>query len=206
MSKVSHSLKKSVSQFEKILGKRKSPKKRFLSIYLKHPIIFDCVSILFILAVNCLVEPHFTILKYTTDALSNILNECISSAMSLGGFILAAMAIVASMKQDVPIMNSDRALSAKDYFFNTNGYTLLMKSFTGACIIYSISFLYFSLVRAAIESLPANYLFNLTFFGLLLSVSTLFRCIWLIYTIIHLSSLPLSTPDTDIEENNESTK
>jgi hypothetical protein len=121
--------------------------------------------------------------------------------MSLGGFILAAMAILASMKQDVPAINSDKALSAKDYFFNTKGYPLLMKSFTGACIIYSCSFLYFSVIRAAAESLPTNYLFNLTFFGLLLSVSTLFRCIWLIYTIIHLSSLPPRQPDVDTDND-----
>lgn len=204
MSKANHSLRKSVTQYERILGKRKSPKEKILSTYLKQPVLIDCILILIVLLINYYIDRHVSILKYTTDSLSNILNECISSAMSLGGFILAAMAIVASMKQDVPAINSDKALSAKDYFFNTNGYTLLMRSFTGACIIYCGSFLYFSVVRAAAESLPRNYLFNLTFFGLLLSVSTLFRCIWLIYTIIHLSSLHPKEVNGEIIEKDES--
>jgi len=172
------------------LGKRKTRKQAILDFYFKRPIITDMVVIVFVLSINYFIQKRFdTVLWFTFDALSSVLNECISSSMSLGGFVLAAMAIVASIKQDVPVVKVGKARSPKEYFFNTKGYALLMKSFTGACIIYSVSFLYFSTVRSFAESFQLTTLFNLTFFGLILSLTTLIRCIWLIQAIIHITGV-----------------
>lgn len=196
MSKVNRSLKKSVTQFERILGKRKSRTEIMLTWYFKWPISIDIVLIAGLLAMSYAVEKYFKVdFGYTSDSLHNVLNECISSAMSLGGFVLAAMAIVASIKQDVPIQDQSKATSPKGYFFNTKAYSLLMSSFSGACIVYGFSFLYFSVVRAFAESMHLTTLFYATFFGLILSLTTLIRCIWLIQSIIHISSLPGKNED-----------
>lgn len=107
--------------------------------------------------------------------------------MSLGGFVLASMAILASIKDSTEKTEpGDKPKTGRQFLFNSKAYGLLIKSFSWACLVYGLAFLYFSVLRTLADSLETESLFNLTFFGLFFSLFTLLRCIYLIQAVVRI--------------------
>lgn len=74
----------------------------FLDKYLSRPILSDlCIATILLLLNYLLNQNNIQILSYDKESINDLLNELISTSMSLGGFVLAAMAIIASSK-DIP--------------------------------------------------------------------------------------------------------
>lgn len=157
-----------------------------LDRYLRHPILFDlCVTIILLLSNQKLINNNIQIVSYDKDSINDLLNELISTSMSLGGFVLAAMAIIASSKDNTTkVHNLNEAKTGKEFFFNSPAYNILINSYSWACMVYGGMFLIFSFLRISSESLSTTILFNLTFFGLLMALFTLFRCIYLIQAVV----------------------
>ena len=105
--------------------------------------------------------------------------------MSLGGFVLAAMAIIASVKEGTgKIKEKEIAETGKEFFYNSPAYPILLKSFVRACFVYGTIFLYFSVVRSTADTVEPTTLFNLVYLGLFISLFTLFRCVYLVQAAV----------------------
>lgn len=177
-------MRASRKKLERILNYRRSPQMWLLDNYLKRPILYDILMSLLLLCFNFQISKVKPIIKYNKDGLSDLLNELISTSMSLGGFVLASMAIIASMKDNTNTQRNNEATNGREFFFNSSAYNLLIKSFSWSCIFYVIIFLYFSIIRSIAEDIDCNSLFNYTYFGLLTSAFTLMRCIYLIQATV----------------------
>lgn len=157
-----------------------------LDQYLRRPILSDlCIAIILLLLNQALNNNKIQIVSYDKDSINDLLNELISTSMSLGGFVLAAMAIIASSKDNTEKVNNIKeAKTGKEFFYNSPAYNILINSYSWACTVYGGMFLVFSFLRTSSESLSTTMLFNLTYFGLLMALFTLFRCIYLIQAVV----------------------
>ncbi|MFN4256616.1 MAG: hypothetical protein ACK4Q5_16560 [Saprospiraceae bacterium] len=159
---------------------------RLLDGYLDYPVLVDVVAAVLLVALNAVLM-HFgvQIVQYELDAIKDLLNELVSSSISLGGFVLTAMAIIASMRDNTPRLEEDaEPTSGKEYFFNSPAYHQLIRAFSWACRVYGGSFLWFCILRTAAVSMDLGILFHLTYFGLFVSLFTLFRCIFLVQSVV----------------------
>lgn len=157
-----------------------------LDQYLLRPVLFDMVATVLLLSANqILINKGFQLYAYTQEAINDLLNELISSSLSLGGFVLAAMAIIASMKESTTKVDDYKdGKTGKEFFFNSPAYKPLINSYQWACILYGGVFLLFSIVRTISDSLDVKTLFLLTYLGLFISLFTLVRCIFLIQAVV----------------------
>jgi hypothetical protein len=157
-----------------------------LDQYLSHPILSDLFIATMLLVLNyALNQNNIQIVSYDKESINDLLNELISTSMSLGGFVLAAMAIIASSKDNTAKVNNIKeAKTGKEFFYNSPAYNILINSYSWACTVYGGMFLVFSLLRTTSDSLAPIILFNLTYFGLLVALFTLFRCIYLIQAVV----------------------
>jgi hypothetical protein len=157
-----------------------------LDQYLRYPILSDlCMATMLLLLNYTLNKNNIQIVSYDKESIDDLLNELISTSMSLGGFVLAAMAIIASSKDSATKVNNlKEAKTGKEFFYNSPAYNILINSYSWACTVYGGVFLVFSLLRTTSESLSPIMLFNLTYFGLLVALFTLFRCIYLIQAVV----------------------
>lgn len=177
-------MKASRKKLERALNYRRSPQMWLLDNYLMRPILYDTIIALILLSTHYLISKKVAILKYNKESLSDLLNELISTSMSLGGFVLASMAIIASMKDNTDPKNQKEPTTGREFLFNSPTYNLLIKSFSWSCIFYVAIFLYFSIIRSIADDLEEEKLFNLTYFGLLTSAFALIRCIYLIQATV----------------------
>ena len=134
--------------------------------------------------------------SFDRDSLGDILNELISSSISAGGFVLAAMAIIASIKQNIPYIDSEnqvdqhkydmKAVGRSRFYHNEHGYPLVVRSYSFSCITFLLLFIFFSILRGLANNIDAMILFYCLLSGGILIVSSLFRCIRLLWRLVNL--------------------
>lgn len=177
---------KSEKKLRETLGLERTFRQKLLDHYLAYPIRYDLLLSIILLSINIFFKKiYFTFIEYNSDGLKDLLNELISSSMSLGGFVLAAMAIIASVKDGTPkLKENEMAETGRDFFYNSSAYLILLKSFVEACFVYAAIFLYFSIVRSMADTVEPTTLFNLVYFGLFISLFTLLRCVYLVQAAV----------------------
>lgn len=183
---------------ERILGHRKSRKMEILDAYLQRPLLFDIIVTLVLLLINKgFIWTDHVYFTFGKESVENALNELLSSSMSLGGFVLAAMTIIATLKFDTrELAKGEIAQTGKEYFFNSPSYKSLIGCFFWACIVYGISYIYFCFLRILSDGISTSRLFDFTVFGLLISAFTLLRCIYLINATVKISDKKVRNPGT----------
>lgn len=174
------------SKWKKILKYNTPWYYKIIDFYLRKPIIIDIILSLLFLLLNCFINSVFEgFLIFSKDALSDILNELISTSLSLGGFVLAALAILASIKQTVSDLDeSKKPKDGREFFFNGFGYKNVVQIYSLACFTLLLLFIYFSTLRGIHSSINEDILLNAVFFGIAVLSLTFFRCVALLWAII----------------------
>lgn len=157
-----------------------------LNRYLYKPFIFDFSISLILVSFNLILNKFGLILaRFSKDSISDLLNELVSTSMTLSGFVLTAMAIVAATKDNTErIDDYTKAKSGRDYFYSGPGYISLVKVYTNACVTFVGMFFWFSILRSVIESIEGQALFHLTYFGIFFTSMTLIRCVYLVQAVM----------------------
>lgn len=168
------------------LTSREKNRRLFWNNYLKYPIYIDIalslLTMLIIYLVGCVHTFHTV---SSSNSLSDILNELISSTLSAGGFVLAAIAILASMKQNVKKLEGhERPSSGRELLFNSDGYQNIIKVYANCAFVFLFLFIYFTVLRSISETITIFYLFWGLVFGANLLVFTFLRTIYLLKTIV----------------------
>jgi len=170
------------------LTSKEKYRRNFWKYYLKFPILLDIFLSFVVVGIVFLVGKYMPFFDITsTSSLSDILNELISSTLSAGGFVLAAIAILASIKESVkPLKKEERAETGSDFFFNSKGYQGIIKVYANCAIVFLCLFIYFSVLRSIAESISISKLFWNLLFGSSLLVITFLRTISLLRKLVTL--------------------
>ena len=179
-------MRQSKNKLKKILASNRPWYFGTVNTYLKRPVLMDFMICSFFALLHYLATTYFGYIFFSgEDALSDILNELISSSLSAGGFVLAALAIIASIKQSVKeIEKGEKPKDGKEYFYNSAGYHNIIKMYSVSCVIFLVLFLYFSFLRCVFHYFDPTLMLHMIFFGIgFLSLSFL-RCIVLLWILI----------------------
>jgi hypothetical protein len=178
----------SESKLRKILGREKSLYHKIIDYSIDNPIKIDSTIGLLVVYVNyLLIKFDFQLFSFEKEDLNDILNELISSSLSAGGFVLAALAIIASIKQTIyEVDKNQKPRSGKEYFYNSIGYTNVLKFYSISCIVFLLGFILFSFLRGCSSKIEPFYLQGSTVFGIILISLTFLRCILMLWTLIRL--------------------
>jgi hypothetical protein len=167
---------------------RKTRRQKLTDSYLYRPVLFDIGGTALVALGNWfLIRQGWHFLAADGSALHDILNELISTSLSSGGFVLAALAILASLKQQVEQSNeANRPTTGRSYFFNSKGYRTVVNMYKWGCIVFVFLFLYFSFVRGLALPDGSIWLLQLTVIGTTLLTLTFLRCIFMLWVLIGL--------------------
>lgn len=156
-----------------------------IDFYLDSHVSADFSLATIVVIISYFFSNNYNLFYYKIDAVSDILNELISSSLSAGGFVLAALAIIAGIKQTVePIPPSGKPKSGKEYFYNNIGFKGVVKIYGVSCLVLLFTFIYFVFLRSISGQFQNNLQLSLTIFGIVIVVSTFLRCVVLLWLII----------------------
>lgn len=170
--------------------KKELKKNRPKNYYLKYPVQCDYFIALLLVTSHSYFSPRigFYYIPAITE-ISDILNELISSTLSAAGFVLAAIAILASIKSDVEPLKSKRPKNGKQLFFYSNGYPDMIKIYAQTAVNFILLFIIFTVLRASVNFLHPSWLFHLSLIGVLVLILSFLRCILLLWNLINLQSV-----------------
>ncbi|MCI4650813.1 hypothetical protein [Phaeodactylibacter sp.] len=153
---------------------------------MERPIVSDIVlGIILALLIHFYGEERFTMFKYNKESLIEICNQLISASLSSGGFVLAALAILASIKQGVKEYDEGEITnSGKEFFFNSKGYGQVLRIYFISCLVFVGLFLYFSLLSGSSSSMSERRLLYLVIIGTTMLVSAFVRCIYILWEVV----------------------
>lgn len=162
---------------------------RVLYNYIDYPVLYDITFALGVVAANALCVRYYgVVFALNNEGITDMSNELVSSSLSAGGFVLAALAIIASIKQSVPEKKpGDVVHTGKEYFYNTKYYRNILRLYAVACIVFLVLFLYFSALRV-IEPVnsPVYTPFNLLIFGTSILFTTFMRCVGILWAMVRI--------------------
>jgi len=153
--------------------------------YLRKPILYDFLIGVAIVLINYLIVEfigHCFI--YEEDSIADILNELISSTLASGGFILAALAILASIKQGVFQEEEKPENERKRYFFNGSGFKRIINIYSFSCLVFLFLFTLFTILRSVLSNLSLTWTFSIFSIGVVVLLLTLLRCTILLWILI----------------------
>ena len=158
---------------------------RWSNTYLKRPLLYDLLLGFLLIGINYLIVKNYGgLISYTQNAIGDILNELISSTLASGGFVLAALAILASIKQSVSILKGENPKNGKEFFYNSKGYKNVINIYGASCIIFLLLFLLFTFLRGSINFFSLPIIANLLFLGIVILTAAFSRCIILLWLLI----------------------
>lgn len=177
----------SENKWREILDNRKWYNKLY-DRYLQTPIIFDFIISILLIIFHYLISIIFGFLIiYKVETLSDILNELISSSLSAVGFILTALAIIASIKQTVPkLKKNKRPDSGKSFFYNSKAYKEVIRIFSLCCVVFIFLFLFFVFLRTSITYIDPELSLNALIFGISLLTLSFLRCVKVLWDLIQI--------------------
>ena len=170
------------------MGYEPTPKKKLRNLYIDRVFLSDfLLGLVFVLLYKALKYLTGPILSVDLDSLKDLINELISTSLSLGGFSLAALAIIASIKDKVPQKTLEQSESGKEVFFNSaSGYSKVIRTYVSSCYAYLILFLFFTVLRATEQTFEFNQILVLIQFGAVVLSSSFVRSVLILWMIINL--------------------
>lgn len=160
---------------------------KILDFYIKRPIVCDLILSFLILFVSyCLCNKYSICVKINRDTLGNLLNELVSSSVSIGGFIIAALTIIITLKDNLKAKEASYPISALEVLFHSKHYKRIVNVFYSAALVFVVTFFYFSIIEIIWDNLCDKNALYLIFIGLFLTVMSVLRCLIVLQKIIEI--------------------
>ena len=169
-----------------LLNTFKKKTNTMMDVYLKHYLLIDVLIILGLIALSEIICARgWWCLNINRDSLDALLNELVSSSVSVGGFIIASLTIIVTMKDNVakPIEESKNGL---ELIMNSQHYKSIVSIFKVGAWIFVVTFLGFSLLEVLKNELIDKYALYLIMIGLGFTIMALIRCLFVLNNIINL--------------------
>lgn len=162
---------------------------RLLDYYLDYPKFWDCVVIGLVVA---LLHWKASLLPLAVSDLSSLQNGLIGTAVSLAGFIIAALTIIVTFRANIAVKKMDDSANGMELLFNSRNYSKVVSVFKGAIIELVIGFVvvYLSILAEAALTVRHSILIAIALL-IGITLSTL-RCLFVLYGVLGVES---SQPD-----------
>lgn len=160
-------------------------KYKLLDSYFAHPVLWDVVM------TSCVSASYWASglrPNIHRESLNSLLSELISSSIAIGGFVIASLTIVLTIKDNVLNRNHTPPKSGIDLLFDSRHYQTMVSIYNWSAVIFLLAFLYFSGIDIFYCYLDDIKLFETITIGILIMALTLGRCLWVLSMIVGLHS------------------
>jgi hypothetical protein len=107
--------------------------------------------------------------------------------MSIGGFVIAALTIILTLKDNLKAKESSFPITALEILFNSKHYKRVVRVFYWGSLICLLTFFYFSLLEVIFASFTdPKILMYFIVYGLVLTVTAVGRCLLILLFIIEI--------------------
>ena len=158
---------------------------RLLDWYLEFPKFWDAV---FIALVLLLLHFKAELLPLKNSDLPSLQNSLIGTAVSLAGFIIAALTIIVTFRANIAVKKMDDSANGMELLFNSHNYGKVVSVFKGAITELVAGFILLYLAQFAEAALTQRH-------GLLISVAVLIsvalatiRCLFVLFSVLGVES------------------
>ena len=160
---------------------------RLLDKYIKRPLLYDSVCVCLMVFVNeVLIRRSYSLFILEIDTLESLLNELISSSVSIGGFVIAALTIILTLKDNLKAKEGSFPISSLEILFNSKHYKRVVRVFYWASLIFVIAFFYFSILAILWPNFQEKLAMYLILAGLWTIVMAVLRCLLILQAIIEI--------------------
>lgn len=160
---------------------------RILDCYLSWPLLCDLIIVLLL----CVLL-HFTpdIFPIHNSDITTLQGSLASTAVSLAGFIIAALTIIVTFKANIESKKVDQSVDGMDLLFNSNNYTRIVKVFQFAIIelVFCFAMMHTAMFFSDNFSPRHNLLLALSTLSFLLLA--LLRCLYVLFSVLDVESQP----------------
>lgn len=163
--------------------------KKLSNIYIAAPLLFDLILIgILIGLIEMICSKYQLCISEDREAVTNLLHELVSSSVSVGGFIIASLTIILTMKDNLKSKNIEDSETGLELILLSKHYVKIVGIFFWAIIIFILTFFYFSLIEILNLHISDKVAMYLVFAGLMVIIMCLLRCLMVLKKIIVISS------------------
>jgi glycerol uptake facilitator-like aquaporin len=156
---------------------------RLLDYYLAYPKFWDCVAIVLITG---LLHWKANLFPLDVSDLSSLQNGLIGTAVSLAGFIIAALTIIVTFRANIAVKKMDDSANGMELLFNSKNYSRIVNVFKGAILELVLGFVAVYLSILAEKALTPRHSILIAIALLVgITLSTL-RCLFVLYNVLDL--------------------
>ena len=166
------------------LKSKRSVRRRASLSFIEHPFKWDLGVLAVLLTVYLLFWWNGIYYAADYDTLTDLLTEMVSASIGSGGFILAAMAIMAGIRSGVKV--TQQAASGEEYFYNSSAFAAAITVYSKGCLVYLAVFLSVVGVRMFIDTIPTFYTQLFIAATVVVMTTTFLRCIYILYQVLTL--------------------
>lgn len=160
---------------------------KLLDIYIKRPFLYDIICVVPMFLLNELaISKNYKVFTLDKTVLGSLLNELVSSSVSIGGFIIAALTIILTLKDNLKAKGETLPISALELIFSSKHYERVVKVFYWASMIFVITFFYFSILEILWPNFDEKQAMYFIFIGLWATVMAVIRCLLILQAIIEI--------------------
>lgn len=160
---------------------------RVLDGYLKLPLLWDLV----VAGLVCLLL-HYQAerLPIANSDITALQSSLASTAVSLAGFIIAALTIIVTFKANIESKKLDQSANGMELLFNSGNYTRIVRVFQVAIIELVICFGIMHTAMFFNNSFTIRHSLLLALVVLIFILLALLRCLYVLFSVLNVEAQP----------------
>jgi hypothetical protein len=167
---------------------------KILDKYIKYPLIWDSLITTILLGILFLYQKYISVIPIEKSVLNSLVNELISSSIGIAGFLITALTIILTFKDNLKSRDKSPDLTSEskdiqsgiELLFHSKHYKRIVTVFFVASIVLVFSFFYFSIIELLWKKLSETQLVYLILGAIVFIVLAVLRCLLILYKIIQL--------------------
>lgn len=160
-----------------------------IDLYLSHPLISDTIVCLLVF-----LGLHYYAgrLPIASDNLNGIQSSLASTAVSLAGFIIAALTIIVTFKANIQAKKVDESVNGMELLFNSDNYGRIVHVFQFAIIELVTGFAVMHAAMFITDMFSPRHNLLLAAAVLTIIILSLSRCLYVLFNVLTLDANPLN--------------
>jgi hypothetical protein len=157
--------------------------KKILDFYLNNALFFDSLTIIILWFANS----YLTIIDFTIAVKEEnleIISDTVSASISLAGFILASLTVIASIRSNITNRPPDATRNPLEMFFSDKNYIRIVQVFKDAIIELILVFILSYFIWISQENFENYTLFKWIVSAVIIIFLSISRTLLVLFTII----------------------
>jgi hypothetical protein len=157
--------------------------KKIIDFYLNNALFFDSLTIIILWFANS----YLTIIDFTIAVKEEnleIISDTVSASISLAGFILASLTVIASIRSNVTNRPPDATRNPLEMFFSDKNYTRIVQVFKDAIIELILVFILSYFIWISQENFENYTLLKWIVSAVIIIFLSISRTLLVLFTII----------------------